>query len=37
MKHIVRDEAELARVWLYIGENPLRWAFDEENPQQMTS
>jgi REP element-mobilizing transposase RayT len=36
-EHIIRDEAELVRVRLYIDENPSRWAFDEENPQRMTS
>ncbi|MGA3309859.1 MAG: transposase [Xanthobacteraceae bacterium] len=31
-EHIIRDEPELARVRRYIDENPLRWAFDHENP-----
>jgi len=34
-EHIIRDEAELARVRRYIDENPLRWEFDQENPQRV--
>jgi putative transposase len=33
-EHVIRDEPELARVRCYIDENPLRWAFDDENPQR---
>jgi putative transposase len=33
-EHVIRDESELARVRCYIDENPLRWAFDDENPQR---
>ncbi len=31
-EHVVRNEADLARVRRYIEENPLRWEFDRENP-----
>jgi putative transposase len=34
-EHVIRDEAESARVRCYIDENPLRWAFDQENPERM--
>jgi REP element-mobilizing transposase RayT len=30
--HIVRNEAEMARVRQYIANNPARWALDAENP-----
>jgi putative transposase len=36
-EHIIRDERDLARVRRYIDENPLRWEFDQENPQRRTS
>ena len=36
-EHIIRDEAELARVRRYIEENPLRWEFDRENPLRVTT
>jgi REP element-mobilizing transposase RayT len=36
-EHIIRDESELTRVRRYIDENPLGWAFDDENPQRMRS
>jgi hypothetical protein len=26
---------ELARIRRYIEENPLRWEFDQENPQRV--
>jgi putative transposase len=31
-EHVVRDERDLDRIRGYIGENPGRWAMDEENP-----
>jgi putative transposase len=34
-EHIIRDETELSRVRRYIDENPVRWAFDRENPQRL--
>jgi putative transposase len=36
-EHVIRDERDLDRVCRYIDENPLRWEFDEENPQRRTS
>jgi len=36
-EHIIRDEPALDRIRRYIDENPLRWAFDAENPQRATS
>jgi REP element-mobilizing transposase RayT len=32
-EHVIRDETELGRVRRHIDENPLRWAFDDENPE----
>jgi putative transposase len=29
--HIIRDDADLARIREYIGNNPVNWASDEEN------
>jgi REP element-mobilizing transposase RayT len=34
-EHVIRDEAALNRLRRYIDENPLRWAFDDENPDRM--
>jgi len=31
-EHIIRDETSLSNIRLYISENPMRWADDEENP-----
>lgn len=31
-EHIVRSEAELDRIRVYIANNPLKWALDMENP-----
>jgi putative transposase len=30
--HIIRNDADLARIRTYIANNPLQWALDEENP-----
>lgn len=30
--HIIRNDADLTRIREYIGNNPSRWALDEENP-----
>lgn len=30
--HVIRDEADLARVREYIATNPIRWELDPENP-----
>jgi putative transposase len=35
-EHVIRDERDLNRVRRYIDENPLRWEFDQENPQRRT-
>jgi putative transposase len=32
-EHIVRNERELSQIREYIATNPLRWAFDRENPE----
>ena len=34
-EHIVRDDADLARIRQYITENPARWAEDSDNPQSV--
>ena len=31
-EHIIRSEKSLINIRHYIAENPLRWAYDEENP-----
>jgi len=31
-EHVIRDDAPLSNIQLYIAENQLRWADDEENP-----
>jgi REP element-mobilizing transposase RayT len=33
-EHVLRTEDQLGRARRYIGENPLRWALDEENPRR---
>lgn len=33
-EHVVRDEADLSRVRRYVEKNPLRWEFDDENPDR---
>jgi len=33
-EHIIRNEESLNRVREYIGNNPLRWELDRENPQR---
>lgn len=32
--HVIRNEADLHRIRLYIANNPLQWTLDEENPEQ---
>ncbi len=34
-EHIIRDDESLNRIRQYIVENPMRWAFDPENPQAI--
>lgn len=33
-EHIIRNEDELSRIRQYIGDNPLNWETDEENPNR---
>jgi hypothetical protein len=35
--HIIRDEDDLYRIRTYIRNNPLKWALDEENPDNVGS
>lgn len=34
-EHVVRDRAALARIRLYIADNPVRWADDPDNLSRM--
>jgi REP element-mobilizing transposase RayT len=34
-EHVVRNEGSLHRIRQYIGDNPARWEFDQENPLAM--
>jgi REP element-mobilizing transposase RayT len=34
-EHIIRNEADLHRIREYIANNPLRWAIDKENPENI--
>jgi putative transposase len=34
-EHVIRDEKALDRIRRYIDENPVRWAFDDENPEKV--
>ena len=36
-EHVIRDEADLARIRQYIAENPQRWHEDPENPGRQPS
>ena len=31
-EHVIRNEIELNNIREYIRDNPLRWAFDKDNP-----
>lgn len=33
--HIIRNDADLHRIRTYIANNPLQWAIDEENPDNL--
>ncbi len=33
--HIIRNDADLYRIRTYIADNPLQWAIDEENPENL--
>jgi REP element-mobilizing transposase RayT len=35
--HIIRDEDDLYRIRTYIRNNPLKWALDQENPDNVGS
>jgi REP element-mobilizing transposase RayT len=32
--HIIRNQAEMERIWRYIELNPARWADDDDNPKK---
>lgn len=34
-EHIIRNEAALEHIRQYIADNPVRWAFDSENPSRI--
>jgi REP element-mobilizing transposase RayT len=34
-EHVIRNEKSLERIRQYIQDNPLRWAFDRENPAAL--
>jgi hypothetical protein len=34
-EHIIRDDNSLYTIRQYITDNPLRWAFDRENPDAV--
>lgn len=34
-EHIIRDEAELDRAREYVLHNPLKWAEDENHPENV--
>ncbi len=34
-EHIIRNDTELNRIRQYIIENPLKWGFDSENPDNI--
>ena len=36
-EHIIRDEADLARIRRYITDNPARWTEDPDNPQSVAA
>ena len=31
-EYIIRNEYEMAKIWDYIGTNPIHWVGDDENP-----
>lgn len=35
-EHVIREEESLNRIRQYILHNPVRWAFDRENPEAVT-
>jgi REP element-mobilizing transposase RayT len=36
-EHIIRNEESLNRIRQYVLDNPVRWAFDRENPTASTA
>ena len=34
-EHVIRDEADLARIRKYVANNPRKWDTDRENPDNM--
>ena len=36
-EHIIRNDESLNRIRQYVLDNPLRWAFDRENPAASTA
>jgi REP-associated tyrosine transposase len=34
-EHIIRNDADLHRIRMYIQNNPLQWALDDENPAKL--
>lgn len=36
-EHVVRNEDELNKIREYIANNPMQWALDRENPEQVVS
>jgi len=36
-EHVVRDEDDLNQIREYILSNPLKWEFDEEDPDRVKS
>jgi REP element-mobilizing transposase RayT len=34
-EHIIRDNADMERIWKYIESNPAMWADDDENPARL--
>lgn len=33
--HVIRNDVDLHRIRTYIANNPLQWAIDEENPDNL--
>jgi putative transposase len=36
-EHVIRGDADLARIRAYIADNPRKWADDRENPNVLVS
>ncbi len=35
-EHVIRDDADMNRIRVYIRNNPVKWAFDTYNPENRT-